>query len=579
MANNSFEILKARQSKIAPESVKKVSAFDALKERQKLVGETTTQTETPEKDVKGGFVGEMFTGSTQRFGKTLGETMAVGKNTELYTQSLEQNTKIANDLRKRIADNKKTGKDTSKLENALNDLVKATPELKQFTGDIVDKKAGQIFGEAGGTALEMLSGGLLSGGAKTATSKTLSTLGKVKEGVKIGATFGSIGGGTSAMQEGAGVGETLKSAGIGGVIGGTLGGGLAFGGVKLGEKLAGKATQKTGQAEKITGEILQGTPDDIMQGQKILQNPKLKGTKTYQEGVDVLDKEVKNLVKKQDDFLGKDTTTRKFKDITVSTKVGDETIKNNYVKDAIKQLKNYFVSTNDVSNLRKIEQFEEKARTKGITVKEINDIARIHGERLNAFNASGELSSGLNKQAAENTRAGLKTTVRELFGGKKSKAIDKQIGDTIRVRKLFTDMSEKVNTLKQRIQERSLGAKAGYLVGKIVNTLGLGSPKGIVEALIPRGQGFKVMNALDLEKNLQKNIKILQEMSDKSVPESTLISKMESFLNTISKDVPQLSLTQAPAQNITKNKINQNISKAIPQLKKKGKLPTKPKLK
>jgi hypothetical protein len=561
-----FENLKTRQSLVAPETIKKVSAFDTLKQRQNLIGETTNKIETPK--AKGGFVGEMLTGSTQKFGKTIGESLAAGKNTELYSQSLEQNTKIANDLRKRIVDNKKIGKDTSRLESALAQLIKDTPKQEQFTGNVINKTTGQILGEAGGTALETLSGGLLSSGAKTAISPTLSLLGKVKQGAKIGATYGAIGGGTSAMQEGEDVGGTLKSAGIGVLIGGALGGGLTYGGTKLGEKLANRpaklATQKIEQGKKVTGEILQGTPDDIMRGQKILQNPKLKGAKTYQEGVDILDKEVTNLAKKQDTLLSKDITQRKLKDVIVSTKVGDETVKNNYVKDAIKQLKNYFVSTNDVPNLRKIEQLEEKARTKGITVKEINNIARIHGERLNAFNASGELSSGLNKQAAENTRSGLKTTVRNLFGGEKSKSIDKQIEDTIRVRKLFTDMSEKVNTLQQRIQERSLGAKTGYLVGKVINTIGLGSPKGIVEALIPRGQGFKVMNALDLEKNLVKNLKILQDVADKSIPESTLIPKLESFLKTMTKNY---SLTQSPAQSITKTEISQNISKTLPKLK------------
>jgi hypothetical protein len=48
MANTSFENLKARQSAIAPESVKKLSAFDALKQRQSLIGEQPTQSQPKE---------------------------------------------------------------------------------------------------------------------------------------------------------------------------------------------------------------------------------------------------------------------------------------------------------------------------------------------------------------------------------------------------------------------------------------------------------------------------------------------------------------------------------------------------
>jgi hypothetical protein len=543
---------------------------------------TQQPTEQPEDKSLLRKAGDFFTSSTQKFGKTIGDSLAAGENTERYSQALGQNTEIANNLKLKIAENKKLGQDTSRLESALAQLEQGAPTQEQFTGDVINKTTGQVLGEAGGTILEATSGGLLSSGAKTAISPTLSTLGKVKEGAKIGAIYGGAGGGTSAMQEGAGVTDTLKSAGVGSLIGATLGGGLAFGGVKLGEKLASRpaqvATQKAEQASKVTGEILQGTPDDIMRGQKVLQNPKLKDAKTYKEGLDVLDSEITNLSKKQDKTLSKDTTLRKLKDLNATLKVGDKTIKHNYVNDALDQIDEFYKKTNNQVGRAEIAQLRAKATKQGLTTKEINDLAKLHGQKLNAFNASGELASGLTKQGAENTRAGLKTTVRELFGGKASQRIDKQISDTIRVRDLFQTMTEKVNTLQQKIQERSLGAKAGYLIGKVINTLGLGSPKGIVEAMIPRGQGFKVMNALDLEKNLQKNLQILQDAADKSIPESTLIKKLESFLQTMTKDVSYPSLAQRPAQSITTNKISQNIAKPIPKIESKVNLPETPNL-
>lgn len=390
---------------------------------------------------------------------------------------------------------------------------------------------------------------------------TAKTLGKrVAQDTIIGAGFG----GTGAVAEG----KDLKGIAIDTAIGGALGAGLGYGFGKAGEKLSSRVPlkeQNIQRANKLTGEILQGKPDDILRGQRVLKGTDLSKVKTYDEGYKVLDKKIKDLAGKQDKMLLKDLSRRKMGELNATLKAGEKTLKHNYVHDALGQLDDFYAKTNNQVGKAEIAQLREKAISEGLTTKEINDLARVHGERLNAYNASGELASGLTKQGAENTRAGLKSTVREFYGGKASERVDKEISDTIRVRDLFGDMNEKVNTLKQKIQERTLGAKAGYYVGKLINTLGLGSPKGIVEALIPRGQGFKLQNALDLERTLQRNIKLLQELTKKDIPESMLIQKLEEFFNngqySLSKDL-------APAQSKIKTKIIQPI--------KKSRLPSKP---
>lgn len=496
-------------------------------------------------EVKGGFVGELLTGSTQRFGKTAGEALAAPGNADKYAEALDSHTSIQSNLVRTIREKKKLGQDTSRLDEVLKQHVESTPKLEDFTGEVVNKKTGQIIGEAAGTVLEASTGGILSSGKKVVTSKVLSTAQKVKEGAKVGAAYGSIGGATTAMQEGEGVGGTLKQAASGAAIGAGLGGGLGYAGAKagaaidrFGRRVAIKAEQNLKTASKVTGEILQGETDDIARGQRVLQTLDPEKVKTYEQGFQALDERVKKLSADQDALLAGDKTVRRMADLNVSQKIGDgsKAVKHNYVKDALSQLADFYKKTNDQVGLAELNQLKTKATRQGLTVQEINDIARLHGQKLNAYNASGELASGLSKQAAENTRAGLKTTVRDFYGGEPSKLIDKEIGDTIRVRDLFQKNVEAVNKLKQRIQERSLGAKAGYLVGKIINTIGLGSPKGIVEALIPRGQGFKVMNALDLEKNLQKNLKILQEITKKDMPESEMIKALEKFFMSIGGD-------------------------------------------
>lgn len=532
--------------------------------------QSSLRTNAPQSDVKGGLAGEILTGNTQRFGQTIGEALAAPGNADLYAENLQQHTKIQNDLLKAIQAKKKMGQDTSRLETALQHHVESTPKLEDFTGDVINKSAEQVIGEGIGTGLEALSGGVLGEGAGAVASKTLSTGEKIKDLAKVGATYGAIGGTSSAMQDNSSLGGVLGNAALSGAIGGATGAGLGALGAGAG-KLAKLGGGKAQDASKITGEILQGEAKDIPRGQKVLKAIDTSGIKTYADGVNALNQHIENLSAQQDDLLSKDTSPRKAKDLGLSMTVGNKTIKNNYVTDAINQLDNFYKKTGNVVEEEKLSQLKSKAKTEGLNSKEVNDLARTHGRTLNGYNANGELASGLSKQAAENTRAGLKNTVRQ-FGGKESEQIDKNISDAIRVRDLFQNTAEKVNTLQQKIQQRSLGEKAGYLAGKAINFIGMGSPKGIVEAMIPRGQGLKVLNALDLESKLQKNLKILTDIGDKKVPESTLIERLEKFLN---QNVNQKSLSSdlSPPQINTTAKINQNILPNIPQKLNKGQVP------
>jgi len=187
---------------------------------------STTSLEEKPKAFGDRLIPQILTGSTQKFGKTIGEALAAPKNAQLYSDSVEQHSKVQSDLLKTIRDRKVLGQDTSRLENALKNHTASTPKLEDFTGDVINKTAGQVLGEAGGTAVEALSGGLLSSGVKTVASKTLSNFGKIKEGAKIGSVFGGITGTTGAMQDGDGVVDTLKSGVGSAVAGGFLGGAI-----------------------------------------------------------------------------------------------------------------------------------------------------------------------------------------------------------------------------------------------------------------------------------------------------------------------------------------------------------------
>lgn len=283
--------------------------------------------------------------------------------------------------------------------------------------------------------------------------------------------------------------------------------------------------------KKISGQITQGKTADVPVSVRELSNVDPKQFKTYEAGEAYLTKKIENVVKKLDESLETDKRVFKMNELETKIKIDGKDVSNNFIRDGLDQLDEFYQKTNDLQGQAEISNLRAIANSTGLTVKQVNDLARLHGRELNAYNANGQLASGLSKQAAENTRSAMKEVAREKFGNEGYKLADKAISDTIRVRDLFSDMKEKVNTLKQKIQDRSMGAKVGYLIGKVINTIGLGSPKGIVEALIPRGQGFKVLNALDLERLLQKSIEKIQKLNEGNVSEEVLIQRLQSIID------------------------------------------------
>ncbi len=180
--------------------------------------------EAPRDDeIMGGFLGNLLTGSTQRFGKTIGNALAAPENAEKYANVLSQHSEIQNNLAKNIAKAKSKGQDTARMEAALARHIADTPKLEQFTGDVINKTAGQVVGEGIGTGLEALSGGVFSTGKNIVASKALTTAQKARQGAQVGGTYGAIQGGAGAMQEGGGIEETVGGALTGGATGAAVG--------------------------------------------------------------------------------------------------------------------------------------------------------------------------------------------------------------------------------------------------------------------------------------------------------------------------------------------------------------------
>jgi len=177
---------------------------DPVARLNRIKESTSVQTDRGFLSKAGSFAKEALVGNTLRLGKTAGEAIAAPGNVDLYSESAQTHQKIQADLVKKINENKKAGKDTSRLEKALETHNASAPNMKDFTGDVMDKTTGQVLGEGLGTVLEMTTGGVLSGVAKNSGllakgAQALSKADKAYKTLSFAEKAGRIGKDTAKM--------------------------------------------------------------------------------------------------------------------------------------------------------------------------------------------------------------------------------------------------------------------------------------------------------------------------------------------------------------------------------------------
>ncbi len=593
MPSQAFENLKKRAAVTQPKAT--TSAFDALKSRSTAIqGQPANTQKAPANDVKGGIVGEIFTGNTQRFGKTTGEALAAPKNARLYEKSALSHGEIRNNLARQIHERRKQGEDVSRLEKILSEHVADAPTLEQFTGDVINKTTGQVLGEAAGTALEILPFGpygkaakamktgqlaakslpsVATGAIKAITNpKSLLTKATAKA-VGEGAAFGYGVDVTQGLQDKQGA-KSFKP-GIGTAIGALAPVAVKGAGKLLGstaERTAAKTEKLAAEGDRLASTIAQATPEDLKYVKNTLREVDLSKVKTYKEAEKTVDDHIKSVAGGLDNVLKTDPYIRPISELGHKVKVGNQEITTNYVEDALGQLKDYYTKINDKAKQAEILQLIEKGNKEGLSIYDINMIARKHGADLSGFNLNGELASGLSKQAAENTRKGIKATARTLFNNKIYNEADDTLTNLIRTRDLFSEMETKVNRAQNKARQLGLGEKALSLIEKAVNVGTLGTSRDAIR-VIGRIAGGRTtpgsMTALEIEKVLQKNIKDLNEIIKPGQSSETTLKKLNNFI----KDMEEVKPIKAPKKKSlppVKNLISKTTKKESPTMGKIG---------
>lgn len=282
------------------------------------------------------------------------------------------------------------------------------------------------------------------------------------------------------------------------------------------------APQKT--VAEAVGQVAQGTTKQIKPVTKALTSIDTKGVKTFKDLSDKIKTSIPEFAKTVDNELSKDATKYALNDLAkVAKTTGGQEVKTDFITRATEHLKEAYTAIGDDVAAKEMEELAIRASKEGLTRKEVNDIARKYGEEFGskAFGKTGEALTSVNAQAYENTRKGLKEVARKGLGGKEALAADETLSSLYETRKLIDKNVEAVNKLRQKINERGLLEKAGHYISKYADMVTGGSIRGLVGGLLPRGAGYKVLNALDLEELLSKNLetinKAIQSGSDKEI--------------------------------------------------------------
>lgn len=281
--------------------------------------------------------------------------------------------------------------------------------------------------------------------------------------------------------------------------------------------------------QKAVEEILGGRKDIPDWATKTLQKVNTTKVKTFDELEQTIKKTVNKLQKQVDTELGKDTTKIPLKQLTTQQITsGGQTVKTNYVQNAISHLKETYSKSGDAVLAKEMDELLKRAKTEGLTKLEVNNLARKYGSEFKekSFGKIGEPLTSVSAKLYETTRKGLKDVARGGLKGSKAEIKDQLTSRLLSVNKLIAKQKEAVSALRRRIEDRGILEKLGHGTTKVLDMVSGGAIRGVVGGLLPRGVGYKTLNALDLEKLLQRNLKIIREANKANTPK-----QVESILN------------------------------------------------
>lgn len=282
-----------------------------------------------------------------------------------------------------------------------------------------------------------------------------------------------------------------------------------------GRRAAVVASQQN-KVDEAVGRITQAGADERAkeQAKRALLELDTSNVKTYEDLNLAINDQITTLSRRVDQELDMFPEVKTLDQLAKTTRVGDEVVSESPVRAALDGLEDAYTKTGEAANAARIRQLRTKAEADGLTLREVNELAREYGIefRSRAFTKTGDIKTGFNAEAYENTRKSLKEVLRDQMPNDVTKSIDRRISDLYTTRDLTGKVEDRVAKLQQRIKNRTLAQKVGGSAAALVDLATFGSLRGFVARLMPSNMGNKAMNALEIQEELTKNLHELDRL-------------------------------------------------------------------
>lgn len=289
----------------------------------------------------------------------------------------------------------------------------------------------------------------------------------------------------------------------------------------------------------VVGKVVQSKKAvDIEKAARALNDIPIEGIKTYDDLSVAINNRLTSLRTAQDEVLGAVQDVKPLSSFGKTIGQGKNAVKVNPVSSALDGLEELYAKSGAADDLVRIRDLKSVAK-KGLTPKQVNDIAREYGKGYGAFSdATGQPLTSVNAKFYENTRKGVKEAARNLMPNDATKLMDDKMSDLIPTGKLAKKMSEAVRGLSSKLEQRGIFSRVASKVGGGVD-LALGrTPSSIFTSLFLRGNvGAKQLNSSQIQALLPKNLKLIQELTEQidTLPEGAVVGKLKEIFGGIAQ--------------------------------------------
>lgn len=437
--------------------------------------------------------------------------------------------KIGEWIGTKIAEHSKAGKDLKALELAGKvpagtfDSTFSKPTGRELAGDAL--KVGTTIASA---FVPVLKGSAVASKlpALGKASSVVAGLGNIGIGTGIGGTFG-LAEGLRENKSGSDLAKMAQQgATFGGITTGVIGSVPAL--MKGAKYIAsGKAPTLTETLGKVIQPIGKNTDiaDSLIKGEKgfaeYFKNRAGSIPSTYSELSTDIGNMSRSLSKEKKTYLSQFEDLFKPKDLSSVSSAGRGTLtKNNYVSMAIDELKSLYSKNADIQKLSTLKKLESAYKSKGLTVSQLDDLAVQFGKEQSAFSNSGDLTHS--KVRYENIRKGIKEIYRSKLPDETAKTLDSRSSSLIGLNSELDRMVAQIQKVSNKLENDTLVKKFGRGVGYVLNKTSI---KPFLIEAIGQGSAIQKTDWIGIERNLSKNLKIIDKALKTKDPLQSLTSK------------------------------------------------------